>query len=323
MTRIATGLAAGSLLLISAPALAAGTPAGTRIDNIAEATFDGPGGQRATVKSNTVSVRVDEVLGVVVTSTDAGDVASRPSASGVPLAFRVTNAGNGPEAFGLSALGALGADDFDPTVTALALDTNRNGVYDPTADAPYVPAGNDPVLQPDDSIVVFVLSTMPDVLADGARGLGRLTATARTGSGEPGTAFAGRGENGGDAVVGTTRAEAFAQGRYAVGATSVALAKEAEVLDPFGGRRALPGSIVTYKLRASISGSGAVSNLVVSDPIPAGSVFQPGSITLNGAAQTDADDADAGRLDGTTVRVALGSPAAGNTHLVTFKVRIN
>ena len=323
MTRAANGFIAGSLLLISAPALGAGTPAGTRIDNVATATFDGPGGQPSSVKSNVVSLRVDELLGVVVASTDAGDVATRPGALAAPLAFRVTNAGNGPEAFGLAALGSLAADDFDPTVTALALDGDGNGVYDPTLDLVYVPGGNDPVLQPDGSIVVFVLSTMPGTLANGARGLGRLTATTKTGTGDPGAAFAGRGENGGDAVVGTTRGEANAQGAYAVASVAVAFTKSAAVLDPFGGTRALPGSIVTYTLRVELTGTGTLPNLAVSDPVPTGTAYQAGSITLNGAPLTDGADTDGGRLDGATVRVALGSPAAGTSHVVTFKTRIN
>lgn len=322
MTRTALGLAA-SLLLTTAPAFAAGTPAGTLIDNVATATFDGPDGKAATVESNKVSILVDELLGVVVASTDTGDVATRPGALAAPLAFRVTNAGNGPEAFSLAALGALGADDFDPTVTALALDTNGNGVYDPTIDTLYVPGANDPVLQPDRSVVVFVLSTMPGATANGARGLGRLTATTLTGTGAPGTAFAGRGENGGDAIVGTTRGEGSAQGAYIVSAVAVAFLKTADVLDPFGGSRAVPGSIVTYKLTAQVTGSGSVANLAVSDPIPAGSTFQPGTITLNGAKLTDVADSDAGRLDGATVRVSLGSPTAGSSHLVTFQVKIN
>lgn len=57
------------------PALAGGTPAGSRIDNVATATFDAPGGP-ASIASNIVSVRVDELLGVVIASSDAGRVSA-------------------------------------------------------------------------------------------------------------------------------------------------------------------------------------------------------------------------------------------------------
>jgi len=66
------------------------------------------------------------------------------------------------------------------------------------------------------------------------------------------------------------------------------------VLDAFGGTRALPGSTVTYRLTAELTGSGSLSGLRLADTVPAGTTYQPGSLTLCGAALTDAADADAG-----------------------------
>lgn len=317
---IRTGVAAA--LCGAAPVFAAGTPAGTSIDNFATASYDGPGGPQ-TVTSNVVRLRVDELLGVVVTSSDPGPVPAQNGETGKPLSFQVTNAGNGPEAFNLVPLAAIGGDDFDPTITGIALDTNGNGAYDPGVDAAYVPGSNDPLLQPDQSIAVFIVSSMPASAANGARGTARLTATAATGSGTPGTIFAGQGQSGGDAVVGITGARASGDGVYVIAAVSVAFAKSATVLDPFGGTRPLPGSIVTYQLRADLSGSGSLNNLRVADAIPAGTVYQPGSITLNGSALTDAADADAGGFASGAVSVAVGTAAAGSSHIVTFKVRID
>lgn len=313
---------AAVVALAASPAAAAGTRAGTQIANTATATYDGPGGTPTSISSNTVTVRVDEILNVSVTSTDPGDVPARPGQTDAPLGFRVTNAGNGPEAFTLAGLGALGGDDFDPNVTAIYID-NGNGVYDPGVDTRYIAGTNDPLLQPDTGVTVFVLSTIPGAATNGQRGLAQLTATAVTGSGAPGTAFAGQGDGGGDAVVGTTGAQAKDDGAYAIQAVTVAFSKAASVLDPFGGSRSVPGSIITYSLQATLSGSGSLPNLGISDPIPAGTTFQSGSLTLNGAALTDAADADAGRFSAGAISVALGSPAAGTSHLVTFKVRID
>lgn len=307
---------------VAQPAVAAGTRAGTQIANTATATYDRPGGGMDTVTSNTVTVRVDEILNVSVTATDPGDVPVRPGQADAPLAFRVINAGNGPEAFSLAGLGTLGGDDFDPNVTAIYID-NGNGVFDPGVDTRYIAGANDPLLQPDGGVTVFVLSTVPTGAGNGQRGLAQLTATAVTGSGAPGTAFTGQGEGGGDAVVGTTGAQAKDDGAYAVQAVSVAFAKSATVLDPFGGSRSVPGSVITYSLQATLSGAGTLPNLAISDPIPAGTTFQAGSLTLNGVALTDATDADAGRFNAGAISVALGSPAAGTSHLVTFKVRID
>jgi len=322
MKRIIIGLLATTATLGAGPAWAAGTRAGTQINNSASATFDGPGGTQTTVQSNVVSVRVDEIIDVAVTSTDPGDVSARPGQADVPLAFRVTNVGNGPEAFSLAGLGTLGGDDFDPNVTAIFID-NGNGVFDPGVDTRYVPGSNDPLLQPHTGVILFVLSTMPAGSANGQRGLVQLSATATTGTGAPGTAFAGKGEGGGDAVIGTSRGQGADDGAYVVSAVTVGFTKSATVLDPFGGTRAVPGSIVTYTLQAMLSGNGSLPNLAVSDPIPAGTSYQPGTLTLNGTALTDAADADAGRFGAGAISVALGSPAAGTSHLVTFKVRID
>lgn len=323
MNRIYSALlATTALITISSQAHAAGTRAGTQINNTATATYDGPGGAPASVQSNTVTVRVDEIINVSVTSTDPGDVSARPGQADVPLAFRVTNAGNGPEAFSLTGLGTVGGDNFDPNVTALYID-DGNGVYDPGVDVRYVPGSNEPLLQPDAGVVVFVVSTMPAGATDGQRGIGQLSVTSLTGSGAPGTTFAGQGEGGGDAVVGTSRGTASDDGAYVIAAVTVDFNKSAVVLDPFGGTRAVPGSIVTYSLSATLTGTGSLPNLQVSDPIPDGMTYQPGSLTLNGTALTDAADGDAGRFAGGAINVALGSPAAGSSQTVTFKARID
>lgn len=306
----------------SVPAFAGGTPAGTSIDNEAVATFDGPGGTQ-TVTSNLVKLRVDELLGVVVASADPGPVSARNGDTGAVLRFQVTNAGNGPEAFSLGVLGTIGGDDFDPVSSAIFLDTNGNGAYDPGIDTAYAAGSNDPVLVPDASITAFVVSTMPTSAADAARGIARLTATAATGSGTPGTAFAGLGQGGGDAIVGATTARASADGTYTLSSVAVAFVKSATVLDPFGGTRALPGSIVTYRLSASLTGSGSLSGLRLGDTIPAGTTYQPESITLGGVALTDAADTDAARFAERAIAVAVGTAPAGSTHIVTFKVRID
>lgn len=202
-------LALGTAFACGAGVHAAGTPAGTSIDNVATATFDGAGGSRS-ITSNTVSLRVDELLGVVVASAESGPVAAGNGDQSRPMRFQVTNAGNGPEAFALTSIAAIGGDDFDPALVSIVIDANGNGTYDPGVDTVHNAGVNDPVLAPDQSIGVFILSNMPASAADGARGAVRLTASAATGSGAPGALFAGRGQGGGDAVVGSTTARAEA-----------------------------------------------------------------------------------------------------------------
>lgn len=321
MRHATLGIAAIALMLGASQAQAAGTLAGTDIQNIATASYES-GGSTVNIDSNVVIIRVDELLDVTTVGTDPGDVQTTNGATNVVSTFRVTNTGNGPEAFRLTPNVANGGDDFDPTLSQVVLDTNGNGVYDPGVDTVYVAGSNDPLLQPDQSITIFVLTNIPAAQGNGDRAQIALTAAAVTGTGAPGTTFAGQGQGGGNAVVGTTGADADGSGYVAVQAASLALAKSASVLDPFGGTTSVPGSIITYSLVATISGAGTLSNITINDNIPAGSQYVAGSMTLQATALTDAVDADQGNFNGTRVSVALGNVAAGQTRTVTFKVKV-
>lgn len=316
-------MAAASSFALAGPADAAGTPAGTSISNVATATYDLPGGGQDEIVSNTVVMKVDELLDVSVAWGDPADVATSAGRTGQVLKFSVTNGGNGPEAFTLGTIANGGGDDFDPGVTSIVLDSNNNGAYDAGVDTAYVAGSNDPLLQPDQSITVFVLASIPGTAADGNRGRVDLTAVAATGSGAPGTSFAGKGEGGVDAIAGATGADGEDDGYYKVARASVSFVKSASVAGPFGGSSSAPGAIVTYTLAATVTGSGSLANLRVSDPVPAGTTYVAGTITLDGAALTDAADADAGRFTGSAIAVALGNAPAGASYTVTFKVKID
>lgn len=317
-----------SILLLStgAPSFAAGTVAGTDIQNIASATFDTANGP-ITVNSNTVSIKVDELLDVTVMTTDAGDIITNPGKSGNIQSFRITNTGNGDEAFVLTANTANGGDDFDPTLQQIVIDSNNNGVYDAGVDVVYVAGSNDPVVAPDQSQTVFVVTSTPAGVANSNRANVSLAAAALTGTGTPGTALAGQGQGGGNAVVGSTGGNGTANGFLAVQSTSLSFVKSVAIADPFGGTQPVPGAIVTYSLVATVTGAGTLNNLNITDPIPAGSAYQTESITLQSASApvtvlTDAADADAGTFNGTGIAVSVGNVPAGETRTVTFKVVI-
>jgi uncharacterized repeat protein (TIGR01451 family) len=323
LARIAPLVIASATIVYANPAHAVGTTAGTTISNTATASYTDPVGTVVNVPSNQVDIRVDEILDVTVVTADPGDVATLPGATNQILSFIVTNTGNGSEAFRLSPINAIGGDAFDPTTTSLVIDTNGNGVYDAGVDTVYTAGSNDPVLAPDTSVKIFVLSTIPGGAIDGQRGQTDLTASAVTGSGTPGTTFAGQGQGGSNAVVGTTTASGRDDGFYIVNAATVAFVKSATVLDPFGGSKSVPGAIITYTLVATVSGSGTLNNLAVADPVPASTTFVPASITSQAAPVTDATDADAGEFAANAVTVRFGNVPGGQTRTVTFKVRIN
>ncbi len=175
-------LAAAALMLPSA-AHAVGTAAGTTISNSATATYN-INGVPATPVIGSVAIRVDEIIRVAVTAPAtqtpvvAGDVNK-------VLTFRVTNTGNGAEAYNLIANRAVGGDNFDPaagTAGSLFQDTNGNGVFDAGIDlaVPLVLGVPQLTLNPDVVTTVFVVSNIPAGPTNGQTGIVSLTAQAAT-----------------------------------------------------------------------------------------------------------------------------------------------
>ena len=304
----------------SVPLSAGGVTAGTLIENTAIASYDDGAGPR-TINSNTVTVRVDELLDVTLTSLDPGPLPARPGDA--VLTFELTHQGNGPEAFRLTPVAAVAGNDFDVTVNALAIDSNGNGIYDPGVDEVLPNPQTTAVLAPDTVLTVFALVTIPEGVSDAQSSAVDLTVEAVTGTGAPGTVFAGQGVDGGDAIVGTTGALATARGQLIVGIATVELVKSVTLRDPFGGTSAVPGAIATFTIAATVSGSGTVSDLVITDAIPAGTAYTPDTLALDAGALTDAEDGDAGTASNAAgISVNLGDVAAPASHTITFDVVI-
>jgi uncharacterized repeat protein (TIGR01451 family) len=312
-------IAVAAVATASVPAWASGVPAGSLIENTATATYTANSISQS-VNSNTVSLTVDEVLDAAVASQESGLV---PATSTAVLRFKLTNTGNGDEAFTLTANPAVTGNAFDATVTGLAIDVNANGIYDAGIDTALANGATSPLLAADQPLDVLVLVSIPGSAAGNATSKVELAAAAVTGTGAPGTLFAGAGVSGGDAVVGASGAQASAQATLVVNKAVVNLVKSAAIADPFGGTRPVPAAVITYSIVATVTGSGTVTGLSVNDAIPAGTTYQPGTLTLEGAALTDAVDTDAGQGSAAAIAVALGDVAAGATRTVTFKVRIN
>ncbi len=309
----------GVALLFTNTALAAGVPAGTLIENTASASYN-TGGPTQTVDSNKVTIKVDELLDVAVASQDAGAV---PVAANAALSFSVTNTGNGPEAFKLTADPAVAGNDFDATINNLAIDTNNNGVYDVGIDTILANGGNSPLINPDIALTVFVLVTAPAGTTDGQTSKVNLLAEATTGTGAPGLTFAGAGFGGGNAIVGSSGADDNALGSLLASIITVNLTKTATVVDPFGGSSSVPGAIITYQLVATVSGTGSVNGLLITDPIPVSTTYSPNTLKLGGAPLTDLADTDAGQASAAGISVNAGTVAAGSTRTVTFNVKVN
>lgn len=323
-------IAAGAVLALGAAmsAEAAGTLAGTDISNTAEVTFE-VAGSTVTSSSNTVTLTVAETLDAAVVlqsaqqAVDTGD-------TGADLLFTVTNTGNGDESFRLDFDNDFVADpavDFNPVgqTPAIYFDTDGSGDFSP-GDVAYSAGVNDPVLAPDTSVDILIVNDIPAGLANGNIGRSSLIATANTGNGAPGTAFAGQGTGGVDAVAGASGASDNAIGEYIISAVGVTANKSASVADPFGGTQPVPGATVTYSIAVDVTTAGTATGVVISDPIPANTTYVANSLRLNAAALTDTVDGDSGELDSSgapTIVVRLGDlTQASGTQTIQFDVLI-
>lgn len=320
------GLIAASLL----PQLvqAAGTAAGSAINNTAQVSYD-IGGSPVTTTSNPTTLNVAEIINTNLTTLTAS-VSVTPGATNQVLQFRLTNTGNGPEQFSLLPNSTIVGDDFDPTLAAnrIYFDTDGTPGFSP-GDTLYVPGSNDPTLAADASIVVLVLNDIPTGLANGATGRSELSAASLTGglSGAVGQTYAGQGVGGVDAVLGTTAGRANNNGAYVAGSISLTAVKSQAVTNSFGNSQPVPGATITYQVVITASGTGTASNAGFTDAIPANTTYVPGSLRLNGATLTDGADADAGQYLGTPtaqVSVVLGTlTSASAAQTVNFAVTIN
>ena len=316
----------GLLLLCANPCLAAGTAVGTLIENTATVDFD-LGGALLTINSNTTQIIVAERLDVVVTLQSAQVLVSANDVNQA-LLYTVTNTGNGSELVQFVMNSVIAGDDFDPvpSVPDIYFDTDGSGDLSP-ADVAYNPGGNEPNLAADASIDVLIVNDIPGTAANGDIGRSELTASAVTGSGAPGTVYAGQGDGGTDAVVGPTSATATEFGEYLVSDVLIAVIKAQAIADQFGGVEPIPGATISYTITVEVQSAGVATASVLRDPIPTYSTFVPGSITLNGAPLTDAIDADAGELNtagAATVVVRLGDlTLADGVQTIVFDVTID
>ena len=73
------------------------------------------------------------------------------------------------------------------------------------------------------------------------------------------------------------------------------------------------GETLTYSIALANIGNIAATNVIYTDPIPSGTTFVPGSVTVNGATQTGANPATG---------ISIGAIAANSTTTVSFQVLV-
>jgi uncharacterized repeat protein (TIGR01451 family) len=340
-------IAAGTLVLAALPhsAQAAGTASGAVINSSAllQCSLCGASG----IASGAVSFVVDNKVNVAVTDSDGAATSVVAGQVAAVTTFGVTNLGNTVQDYSLAAAniasGATlygGTDNYDAAACIVRVESGAAPGYDTADTASYIDE-----LAPDASRLVYVVCNIPANQASGDQAIVSLTAATLQG-GTPGMQ--------GVATVATVGADtpatvdvvfadtmgsddAVRDGRhsardaYRLGTPATLSKTVANVQDPYGcnaasGCKIVRGSVLTYRIELIVPGTGNVSGLVLTDPIPPNMTYVPGSIVVNGAAKTDAadgDKADFGITSANTVTVAPGTVAAPLTYWFTFRATIN
>jgi uncharacterized repeat protein (TIGR01451 family) len=307
-------LASPLLSFLPMPAAFASIPAGFQINNRANAQYilAGEGGD---LSSNPVETRVGEVLDLRLTAARSGDL-DVGTGEMIVIPYLLVNAGNGSEAFFLTP--AL--DDATGGQVSLAIDTDGDGLFDPALDSRLPDGGLTPLLAAGGALRLLALVAATPAARHGTLSL---HAQAATGSGVAGTAFPGRGDGGADAIVGVTTAAATAAVAFNARDADARVIKSQQVIGAQAGTdTAASGAVIAYRLEVVTAGGAALSHAELADPIPTGTDYVPGSLQIDGAVLSDADDDDNGRFDGTAIRVAFGDIVQPTTRVVTFQVKI-
>ncbi len=295
-------LLALGILAFAIPASAA-PPAGTSIGNQASAQYLDATSTLRTATSNVVTTIVQQVASFTLTAN--GSVTSSPGGQ-VIFPHTLTNTGNGTDDFPLT-LSNVVADDFDLTGLAIYLDANGDGVPDNFTNLTTtgsVAAGA--------AFRFVVVGSVPGTQVGGQIGRMRIDASS--------TFDPGQATNNLDQVT----------------VTGNAVVSVTKAINQNNG--ASPSGPHTYTLSYNNSGNSTATGLLLTDLVPAGMTYVPGSgrWSVTGATVlTDGSAADAqgvvpntviydfGATTGGTVTARIAQVPPGASGTLTFDVTVN
>lgn len=278
------------------------------IGNQAVATYTNAAGDTITVTSNKVETIVQQVAAVTMTSDSSETIAPGGKAF---LPHIITNDGNGPDAFTLSAV--EGSGDFDFSSVVIYADADMDGVADNVT-----PLTSTPVLAPGERFGIVIVSTAPSTATAGQSETVTVTATSQL-----------------DGTVSVVNTDTLTVSTAAI----MELVKSMTV-DKSGGtdpNKVDAGDTVTVTLTYTNTGLAPSTNYAVTDVIDprlpfdantaiwsdaAGALSEAngaGIDATNGSGETIAWQTDAGT---NTVGFVISNVAAGRTGSVTFTATI-
>lgn len=285
------------------------TPAGTVIANRAEATYESDGTTYNTA-SETVTFTVLAIATLTVSPKETVPSATVSPQEQVTRVFRICNTGNVANTYTITT-----ADVTTPaTLASLYFDNDASGTLTSGDALITLGATASPSVAPGSCLGVLSLVDTHDITFGS---LLRIHITARTdGSGAA---------NGSTQDDGTIINDVGAGPQFS-SPNSAALPPLKEIN---GGSQAVVtrGNPFTYSIAFRNSGDVAARNLVLSDDLPAGVEYVPGSLHLdnNGSSKdlTDAEDADEGFVRAQHIELHLPQFAPDQVVRLTFRAQLN
>lgn len=341
-TRLVGSVSSIALVALSAaPALAAGTTAGSAITNNVNVDYSVGGVAQATETASD-TFTVDRKVDVTVAEVGGSATTVAPGETEAAVTFQVTNLSNDTVDFDLSIVQSA-TDDGDITNVQYYID-DGDGIFN---------AGDTLVtyldeVAADETVVVHVVGDIPGTLVTGESIDVALVADAHAGGGtgalgtELTTAYVDPINGAIDTVLadGNNGFEADNAGDFSdtdsfvVSAAALTVAKTSSILwDPVNltsSPKAIPGAVIEYCITvANSAGSATATNVAVNDVLPA-DVSYPAPAPYNTGVFVDGDGACAsGTASGTynstdhEVDGALSNIAAGVTRSLYFNVVID
>lgn len=279
--------------------------AGTTISNRAEATYEDETGASYGTVSPTITVTVLPISNLVVTPDETESSDALSPRERVTRLFRICNTGNTPDLYTITRAEV----NAPATLVSLSFDTDASGTLTDADSIIQVGQSLSPrVRQGTCTGVLAVIDTNDS--APQSRLTIRLTARSNVLA-----AANGRGEDSGTII------NVIGEGSQLSSPDNPSL-PPSKTVNGTGQAIVTPGNPFTYTIAFRNHGDVAARAVVVTDELPAGIEYAPGTLRLDERALTDAVDADEGKLKEGRVEVMLAEVEPGQLVKISFRAII-
>jgi len=286
--------------------VAKGVPAGTQIVNVAHLDYQ-VNGYDFNVTSNTLVDVVDQVLDLELVCQSTQNVIVQNGELKRALPFVLENIGNGTDHFALF-----------PDMNASSPEVDHRLIYLDDGDGVFNNADlqvNDINLTADEKATLFFVSDIPVSAVWKYSHNGIEARSTIGGSGIPGKDYnVSNGTNNYYAVDGYKGGVDSALCTYEMSHLNLVLKKSATLSSD----RLFTGTVIHYKIEATVKGEGTISNIVIKDVIPSGTTYVPNSIKLDATVVPDS-----GHFISNTISVPINDMTKTDTHNIEFDVKVD